>query len=98
MTTFMKGLFGKGTATNAADCLLKTTQKPSKDIEKGEVDGANEEQTQKVKCDIRCCDSPWPRKIIKAIWGNCLSITFFTGIAFILIVGLYLYHDGYFDA
>jgi len=47
MTTFMKGLFGKGTATNAADCLLKTTQKPSKDIEKGEVDGANEEQTQK---------------------------------------------------
>jgi len=47
MTTFVKGLFGKDTATNAADCLLKTTQKPSKDIEKGEGDGANEEQTQK---------------------------------------------------
>ena len=72
MATFVKGLFSnKGIATTAAEGLLKNPTSKDKDqlseLEKGEGDGANEEQTQEVECDIRCCDSPSPRtkKILK---------------------------------
>jgi len=52
MTTFVKGLFGNGTATSGADCPNNTPKNPSKaqlmqpDLEKGQGDGANEEQAQ----------------------------------------------------